>query len=80
MACRLERRVGHLSGWRSKHHNGWSWEHVIHICDVYNGHLILLEQWQFYLHPLTQRHWAMLLISTLECRLPNFHMFVEILL
>jgi hypothetical protein len=46
MVCRLERRVGHLSGWRFKLDVGWSWEHVVHILDVYNGHLITPEQWQ----------------------------------
>ena len=38
----MERRVSHLSGWRCKLDNGWPWEHVVHIRDVYNGHLIPL--------------------------------------
>jgi hypothetical protein len=79
MVCRLERRVGHLSGWRCKLDNGWPWEHVVHIRDVYNGHLIPPEQWQLP-HPRTQAHWAMLLTPILEFRPPNFHMFVDILL
>jgi len=40
MVCRLERRIGYLSGWRFKLDVGWSREDVIHTVDVYNGHLI----------------------------------------